>query len=192
MTGRVGLLAIAAAVSVSTACRGGLDRFDTGPNEAYCGSIVSAGIVRAGIKSPDLRMRARIDTGKLSSVPGTLATGDADDPFNPCAPSPRLDEAPMRASEAVLHDPLSTFDFGTGRDHNFFAWVDSTCDGPYLAVVSLMRNDDVEVRLMKPRPEPSAEAPSDAGADAGAASDSAEAPGFALFPLERRKGDCGF
>ncbi|MFO0569044.1 MAG: hypothetical protein U0263_25520 [Polyangiaceae bacterium] len=153
-----------------------LDRFDTKDGEAYCGSIVSAAFVREGFP-PDLRLRMTLDTDQLSSVPGTLTTDDAK--AGPCAPTPRLHAAPMRVTEAMLHDPLSTFDFGTGRDHNFMAWVDSSCSGPMLAVVSLLKNDDVEVRLLMP---PAATA---AGEEPPPAS-------FALFQLTRQKGDCGF
>ncbi len=42
-----------------------------------------------------------------------------------------------------------------------------------LAVVSLLKNDDVEVRLMRPPPP-------------------GEKPGFGLFPMTRHKDDCGF
>lgn len=154
-----------------------LERFDTKDGEAYCGDIVSAAFVRQEFP-PDLRVRMTLDTDLLSSVPGTLTTDDA--AAGPCAPKPRLDAAPMRVTEAMLHDPLSTFDFGTGRDHNFMAWVDSTCEGPMLAVVSLLRNDEVEVRLMKPPTAPTGS--------------STEPPpaGFALFQLTRHKNDCGF
>ena len=154
-----------------------LDRFDTKDGEAYCGSIVSAAFVREGFR-PDVRLRLTIDTDKLDSVPGTLTTDDAE--VGPCKPQPSLHAAPLRVTEAMLHDPLSTFDFGTGRDHNFIAWVDSSCEGPMIAVVSLMRNDDVEVRVMKPvtLPEPPATEPGP--------------PGFALFQMTRQKNDCGF
>jgi len=153
-----------------------LDRFDTTDGSAYCGSIVSAAFVREGFP-PDLRVRLTLDVDHLETVPGTLRTDDAD--TGPCSPSPRLATAPMRVTEAVLHDPLSTFDFGTGRDDNFMAWVES-CGDPMLAVVSLMKNDDVELRLLTP---PEAPAPGET-----------EPPpaGFALFQLTRHENDCGF
>ena len=51
---------------------------------------------------------------------------------------------------------------------------------PLLAVVSLLRNDEVEVRLMKPPAAPT-----------GSATEPPPA-GFALFQLTRHKSDCGF
>ncbi len=167
-------VALAATLGCTT-----LDRFDTKEGEAYCGNIVTSGFVREGFDDNDLRLRMTLDTDKLSSVPGTLTTSvSVQEPA--CTGQPILHLAPMQITEPMLHDPLSTFDFGTGRDHNFMAWVDSSCAGALLAVVSLLRNDDVEVRLMKPPA-----APATAGADPAP-------PGFALFPMTRRQDDCGF
>lgn len=154
-----------------------LDRFDTKEGEAYCGSIVTEGFVRKGFDI-DLRLRMTLDTANLSTVPGTLTTSDASS--EACKGMPVLYSAPMRVSQELLHDQLSTFDFGTGRDHNFMAWVTSPCDGPMLAVVSLLRNDDVEVRLIKPYATPAVP-----GQDPPPA-------GFGLFQMKRQKGDCGF
>lgn len=168
-------VALAASLGCST-----LDRFDTKDGEAYCGNIVTSDFVREDF-DVDLRLRMTLDTDQLSGVPGTLTTSvvKKKDPAA-CLGQPVLHLAPMQITEPMLHDPLSTFDFGTGRDHNFMAWVDSSCAGPLLAVVSLLRNDDVEVRLMKPPA-----APATAGADPAP-------PGFALFPMTRRQDDCGF
>lgn len=167
------LAAAAATLGCST-----LDRFDTKDGEAYCGNLVTGTPFREGFPDNDLRLRMTLDTDQLSSTPGTLTTSVSSE--EPCTGQPILHAAPMRITEAMLHDPLSTFDFGMGRDHNFMAWVDSTCSGPMLAVVSLLRNDDVEVRLMKPPPAPAATATEP------------PQPGFALFPMTRRKDDCGF
>ncbi|MBK7580054.1 MAG: hypothetical protein IPI67_07580 [Myxococcales bacterium] len=163
-------------VSLGSGCNT-IDRFDTKDGEAYCGNIVSAAFVRDGFP-PDLRLRLTLDTDKLSTVPGTITTDDGQS--GPCTPQPRLQAAELHVTEAMLHDQLSTFDFGTGRDYNFMAWVDSSCEGPMLAVVSLLKNDDVEVRLMKPPQVPTT------------VTTEPPAPGFALFQLTRKKGDCGF
>ena len=86
----------------------------------------------------------------------------------------------MRAIEQVQSDQLSLLEFGDGRELNFLAWVDSTCLGPVLAVVSLLKNDGVELRLLKPRPAPGENAPA------------AERPGFIVFTLSRYDEGCGF
>jgi hypothetical protein len=152
-----------------------VERFDTDGDEAYCGTIVPAPFVFEGFPV-DLRLRLRIDTDRLDSVPGTITS---DDVAGDCAPEPLFKEAELRVTPEVLHDPLSTLEFGAGRDMNLISWVRSGCQGPMLAVVSLMKNDDVELRLLKPPTAPIA--PGD------------EPPaGFALFQLRRQQGTCGF
>jgi len=159
-----------------------LDRFDTDQDSAYCGSLVSAPFAHTGFVAEDepplLRMRLRLDVDELTTVPAIVATDDAERGL--CAPEPMFDDARMRAMKEAFHDPLSTLEFGQGREYNILAWVDSSCQGTMVAVISLMKNDDVEVRLLKPAPSPPRDAPPE------------ELPGFAQFRLSRRQGDCGF
>lgn len=183
-----------------------LDRFDTDGNAAYCGSMVGSpafheGILPDGVR-PALRMRMKLDIDALRErtsraygnsesgarnetrpsqtvVVGNIATDDED---GLCASEGMalFDNSALRAIPELDHDPLSTLEFGDGRDYNFFAWADSTCQGTMLAVVSLMRNDDIEVRVLKPATLP----PADAQAESR--------PGFGLFTLSRRDEGCGF
>ena len=158
-----------------------IDRFDTEGNAAYCGSMVSAQFLNEGFIAengrPTVSMRLKLDTDALTTYPGTLTT---DDQVGICGATPLLSDARMRAIPQVQSDQLSLLEFGDGREFNFFAWVDS-CLGPLLAVVSLMKNDGVEVRLLKPRPDPGDTTPPPA-----------DQPGFILFPLRRRSDGCGF
>ena len=159
-----------------------LDRFDTEKGEAYCGSMVPAAFAHEGFlpdeETEALRLRLALDMDALTTTPGTISTDDADRGL--CTPEPLFDQAVLRAIEEAFHDPLSSLEFGEGPEHNFLTWVDSTCQGTMIGVVSLMKNDDVELRLLKPAALPAA--------DAGPA----ERPGFAQFRLRRRSGDCGF
>ncbi|MDQ2647877.1 MAG: hypothetical protein M3020_29035 [Myxococcota bacterium] len=198
-------LAIALGVPCSLGCTS-LDRFDTDGNAAYCGPMVGSpafheGVLPDGVP-PALRMRMKLDIDALRErtsraygsgesgsrnetrpsqtvVVGNIAT---DDDNGLCASEGMalFDDSALRAIPELDHDPLSTLEFGDGRDYNFFAWADSTCQGTMLAVVSLMRNDDIEVRILKPATLPAA--------DARAGS----RPGFALFTLSRRDEGCGF
>lgn len=154
-----------------------LDRFDTADDEAYCGPIVGGQFVREGF-SRTLRAKLTIDTSKLDSIPGSLSTDDAND--GPCAPAAQFETANLRSIQKALADPLSTLEFGEEREHNFLAWVESSCRGTMLAVVSLMRNDDVELRLLAPPDTALAETLEAGGQEA-----------FGLFQLKRRK-ECGF
>lgn len=164
------LLASAALAALGLGCRD-LERFDTGETGAYCGRIIDSDFTRAGF-APGLGMRLTLDIDALSVAPGTLGT---DDTTGPCSPLPQFDAAPLLVTPAMLADPLSQLQFGDTRDYNFMAWVDSTCQGSALAVVSLMHTGQVEVRLLR--------------RGAGLAGDGS-AEQFGVFQLERS--DCVF
>jgi hypothetical protein len=166
-----------------------LKGFDSKPGEAYCGTIglsdFQEGFVEVGSPST-LALALTLDIDKLDTDPGVL---NSKDPNSICGSpdAPLFVNAPLRAIPVLQHDVLSALTFGEGHEHDFFAWVDSTCQGTMLAVVSLMKNNYVELRLFKPMPLP--------GPDATAA----EKPGFALFHLNPKpltkpdtEGGCGF
>lgn len=134
-----------AALLAASACRD-LDNFDTGPDGAYCGDIVQSAFTRKGFDSlPSLRLT--LDANQLTVAPGTLSSNDVN---GPCSPSPQFDQAPLQVTQELFADPLSLLEFGAAREYNFIAWVDSTCQGRTLAVVSLMTDHNVEVRLLRP------------------------------------------
>jgi hypothetical protein len=171
----------ALACIAGTGCRS-LERFDTSGEEHYCGAVVSSSFVLEGFvpagAPPDLRLRMTLDTTAIASVPARLWTDDSND--GPCSapaggaqPQPLFEGAELRAIERLESDPMSGLEFGEERELNFVGWVDSSCEGTVLAVVSLMKSDDVEVRLLKPA--------------AGG-----ESAWFALFPLSKQTGTCGF
>lgn len=160
-----------------------LSRFDTQGTQAYCGAMVSSplfqdGFMPAGVP-PRLGMSLTLDTDSLSTRPGEISTDDADRGLCSAGGRPLIDRAPLRAIEELSHDALASLEFGEGREHNFLAWVDSTCQGTLLAIVSLMSDGKVEVRLLKPAALPPPDAPPD------------RKPGFALFVLERDEDGCG-
>jgi hypothetical protein len=186
------LLSVSIALCVTSALScGNLDGFTSKPGEAYCGTIGLAdfhsGFVEEGSPSV-LALALALDVGKLPTQPGIL---NSNDPQGICgtadAPQVLFSNAPLRAIPELQHDVLSALSFGEGHDHDFFAWVDSTCQGTMLAVVSLMKNNYVELRLFKPARLSSPNAPA------------AERPGFALFHLNPKpvdkaetQGGCGF
>jgi len=173
-------LALLGALSVIS-CHN-LDGFTSKPGEAYCGALPSQpefqdGFVKTG-SPPNLEPALRLDTSRLTSRPGSLSSSDSASGL--CAPQALFEDAPLRAIPEVDHDVLSTLRFGEGHEHDFFAWVDSTCQGTLLSVVSLMKNNQVEMRLFKPARNPSP------GATA------ADLPGFAVFQMHPKKlSDCG-
>jgi len=167
-----------------------LDRFDTKDGAAYCGAIESSQFIwtpPAPTSSPPaeggfdrrLRLKLEIDTTGLDTPsaahpPGKITSDDTD--LGPCAPSSTFEAAALRVTPEVARDSLSLMTFEEGQVHNIIAWVDSKCRGTMLAIVSLYNSDRVDVRLLKPAPT--------------GATDRRDA--FALFPLDRREGGCGF
>lgn len=160
-----------------------LDKFQLDDSEAYCGSLVSAPLFHRGFVAdgspPALRLRLHLDIDELTTRPGRLTSDDSERGLCRDSGHALFEDAPLRAIPEVMHDPISTMNFGQGREHSFFAYVDSSCQGTMLAVVSLMRNGEVEMRLFKPAPE--------------SADDSENSAGYALFYLKPRKTEnCGF
>jgi hypothetical protein len=168
-----------------------LDRFDTkGTDAAYCGSLVARPPFADGLlppkHTPSLVMRVSLDVGALMArgadpiEVARISTDDRDSGLCKGEGKALFEDAMLRTIPTLDHDPLSALEFATGRDYNFFGWVDSSCQNTMLAVVSLMRNDDVEVRLLKPAalPEPGA--------------GPAESPGFGMFYLHRDSAGCPF
>jgi hypothetical protein len=142
--------------------------------------LFHAGFVAAG-SPPSLRLRLQLDVDNLTTFPGHLTSDDGARGLCKDAGGALFEASMLRAIPEVLHDPISTMNFGDGRKHSFFAYVDSTCQGTMLAVTSLMKNGDVEVRLFKPAAQTAADSPA------------LEQPGYALFYLKRRdETHCGF
>lgn len=133
----------------STACHEDLNRFDTADGGAFCGSIVEGQFVRSGYGA-QLRMRLTLDISELDSRPGALTvTGDE---TGQCPSGLLFDDAALHNTPAVFADSFSELQFGRARDHNFVAWVDSSCSQSALAVLSLMHDGSVEVRLLSRGP----------------------------------------
>ncbi len=156
-----------------------LERFDTNGKAAYCGQVVASKFVltsdQVGGFDRQLRLQLKLDMAALTSTPGSLTSDDAAD--GPCHPSATFANSKLVVTQEIPFDPLSTMTFEDGQVHNIVAWVDSSCRGKMLAVVSLYKTNHVEVRLLKP----SADSTSPSTRDA-----------FALFPLDRYEHGCEF
>jgi hypothetical protein len=181
-------LSLLGVVAFTASCRS-LDRFDTSGDAAFCGDLVSGpqfhdGFIVAG-EPWNLRLKLDLDASKLSSfsenknaIMGWLTSNDAGNGL--CLEQPLFQSAPIRAIPQLYHDTLSTLSFGEGHDEDFFAYVDSTCQGTMVSLVSLLRNGSVEVRLFKPARLPDEEAKPD------------RRPGYAVFHLTRHDEGCEF
>lgn len=141
-----GALAWAVGVFVGCEPNGG---FEPPPPEGLCGAIVANPAIRDGFpEALEVNLRLRLDT--LDSLPATLRS--LEDPLlGPCAPRPLFEDAPIRVNRALSADSLSGLEFGPQRLINIVGSVQPSCGPAMLAVVSLMANDNVELRLLSPR-----------------------------------------
>lgn len=165
-----------------------LERFDTKGDAAYCGTIVAGPSFHDGFiasQQEPFLLRLTLDTSQISGVadnqvalPGRLTSNDGESGL--CAEHALFENSLMRTIPQVYHDSISTMSFGEGHEEDFFAWVDSTCQGTMLSLVSLLSSGNVELRLFKPAPVPK----DGAGPE--------ERPGYALFHLTRYEKGCGF
>jgi hypothetical protein len=153
-----------------------VNHFTTDPDEAYCGAIVDGAFVREGFDA-SVQARMTFDSDRINTGPGSLWTSDGFFVASSLRPIPKL-----------MNDPLSMLNFGDGRDRNLMEAIDPSdpTKGPgLLAVVSLMHDNSVELRLIRGAP----------ALDGGPPPQGDGAPLFALFPLHRAKlqsADCTF
>lgn len=151
-------------------------RWSTDPGESWCGTVTAATFVRAGMPE-NTQLRLELDAERMQSAPGRIWT-------SAFLTGEKLTAAELRVIPQMLHDPLSTLNFGEGRVKNTMTIVDVPSVDPgrpatqLLVVVSLLQSGEVEVRLIR-------------GASPGTAAATEAAQLFGVFKLERKKGDCG-
>jgi hypothetical protein len=112
---------------------------------------------------------------------GHITTYEA---LGPSAPAKQiLKDAQLRPISPAYHDTLSQLDFGDGNLKNaiFAVSPDDPQAEALLAVVSLKSDEGVDVRLIRP-------------GLAGTSDDLPEGrrPIYAIFPLTKQPGTCGF
>jgi hypothetical protein len=148
-----------------------IDQFTTEPGEFYCGAIVQGPFVRSGF-GPGVQLKMSFDADAISTSPGKLSTDDK-----------LFVEAPIEAIPQIAHDPLSTLQFGEGRQRNLIFSVEPTSahgGPPALVFLSLLEGGGAEVRLVR-------------AASLRATAEVVEQnPLFGVFPLNRSREGCKF
>lgn len=139
---------------VVSGCRD-LEKFDTRKGEIYCGTMVAPSEASEGFdfgRSPaaPLYLSMTLDMNSLESIPGRVRSNDAD--FGPCKPRAMFDNAPLRILRSALGDKLGSLDLSEDHEQDLVAYIDSTCSGSMVAIVSLIQNGQVELRLLRPAP----------------------------------------
>jgi hypothetical protein len=153
-------------------------RFSTKAGESYCGNVVAASFVRAGVPE-DAKMRLQLDADALQKTPGRIWTSQLTPVVSGGDPGDQLTGDDLAAIPQLANDPLSTLSFGEGRVKNAIAVAKS---GPrqMLVVLSLLQSGEVEVRLIRG---------TSPGSLASASTDPPQI--FGVFRLSKEKGDCG-
>lgn len=160
--------------------------FDLREDESYCGTITSADFLRRNFRE-DARLELHGYSSRQAACPaGKISTDDG-----------MLQEAELRPIEVLAHDSLSQLQFGDGRLDNEIYFVRTTRGQDLLAVLSLMSDGGVELRLLGAA-QASASSDPDAGpelppcpgsVDAGVEA-LPETPLFGLFHLRRDRAGC--
>ncbi|MCA9586353.1 MAG: hypothetical protein KC657_13435 [Myxococcales bacterium] len=161
-------VALGLAALAALGCGKDLKSFNTGSDDRFEGAVVRGTFVRAGV-AEGASMCLSLDAEKLQDAPGHISTSDG-----------LFSRTPLRPIPQMWHDPLSTLSFGEGRVQNLVYAASPADGGPEdaMVIVSLMKTDDVEVRVVRGAPRE----------DAGAGPTQL----FGVFQLSRLKGSCSF
>ena len=116
--------------------------FSTEVGECYRGIIVDASFIRAGFE-PGVKLSLTLDTDALADGRGTAGILWTSDGI--------FDDANISQMEQLAHDSLSLFQFPQGRIRNYLLYVATSDGAPATVVISLMENEEVEVRVMRPK-----------------------------------------
>ncbi|MFO0660072.1 MAG: hypothetical protein U0165_09620 [Polyangiaceae bacterium] len=165
------LSSVAFSIATSLCACKSIDQFTTEPGEFYCGNIVQGAFVRSGF-GPAVQLKLTFDADAIATSPGVLSTDDK-----------LFVEAPLEAIPQIAHDPISTLQFGEGRQRNLIFSVEpsATSGGPPAMVfLSLLDGGGAEVRIVRP------------ASQRATADDVEHTPLFGVFPLNRQREGCKF
>jgi len=117
-------------------------------------------------------MRVHIDPDRIQEEPGDVSTDDG-----------IFVDAPFRPIPQLAHDSLSMLQFGEGAVRHLLLGVQPSEGAMAYAFVSLLERQDIEVRILRGAPpiESESTVPGAFGRDL-----------FAVFPLTKQRGTCGF
>jgi len=144
--------------------------------DSFSGGVTNTGVDLAGVDA-STTLCLTLDTDHLQDAPGSIWTSDD-----------RFHAVPMRPVPQIWSDPLSTLQFGQGREKNLVyvarastAFGDGNGDDVFV-VLSLMQGGDIEARLLRGAPM--------LAADGGKSA--AQTTVFAVFDTKRQSGPCSF
>jgi hypothetical protein len=119
--------------------------FTTDPGECYRGEVVEAEFVRTGF-ADHVQLSLTLNTDALAEGAGSAGTLSTSDQI--------FLSSAISQMEELAHDTLSQFQFPGGRIRNYLVYVMATDGAPAMMVISLMEDEHVEVRIMRPEMDP--------------------------------------
>jgi hypothetical protein len=119
--------------------------YSTGPGECYFGQMVSFEYLTSGEFGEHPGLELILDVDALGSAQsGTSIT----------TTNLLFERADVIQMDQLIHDSLSLLQFPTGRVRNYLAFAQPKTGGPAVVTVSLMENNEVEVRILRPDMDP--------------------------------------
>lgn len=133
-----------AACAVAAGCTG-IGDYSTVTGECYHGEILKPEFVRSESFDPEVELTLTLDANALGrgDVGAMLTTSDG-----------RFRSAPVQEMAYLRHDSLSELQFPGGRVRNYIAYAPANDGLMATVVISLMENEDLEVRIMRPDESP--------------------------------------
>ncbi len=131
-------LALSLAVAVGCADE---DAFTTTAGECFRGGIIGADFVRTGF-STEVRATLTLDVRAMTSgigEAGRLWTSDR-----------TFEGEVVDQMSQITNDTISLLQFPGGRIRNYLAHARAEDGTPVMLVISLMENDSVELRIIRP------------------------------------------
>lgn len=130
--------------------------YSTDTGECYEGGIVAADYLRSNAFAEDVKLTLTLEADRL----GRCDIGSSADDAGPdiCREGARIsthDSPPtfqnalVRPYKQLSHDALSLLQFPGGRVRNYLAYASPELGPPAMVVISLMENDEVEVRILR-------------------------------------------
>lgn len=180
------------AALIGSSCRS-VDRFDTHDDEAYCGRLLGQDDLSLGFEAASwtgsgeqatITIEA-LRTAQLFDQNGKVAlltTHDAN--YGPCSAElqPLFARAPIRTIGKAQGDRLANLQISEDHEGDYVTFVDSSCSGSMVAILSLIQDGTLELRLLRPAPAKDLDASVPATPD--------NTPRFGLFQLTKQKQGC--
>ncbi len=138
------LLGVIGIVIGAGACTN-VGEYSTAPGECYVGKIVNSDFVRSDTLNPDIELIMTLDADALGRGEEGATFTTSDGIFH---------NTPVRQMTELAHDSLSLLQFPGGRVRNYLAHASPTTGSPATIVISLMENNEIEVRVLRPDLDP--------------------------------------